>query len=102
MYILTGITRSSSRNKNTKEDIRLEQMKRKLKRAALERDDFVLQEHSKSLMYVDRSFCGDPKKYKLIDKLNFKNCVRLKRSTTSKFLLVLHTKNIVYYSCRIF
>ena len=39
---------------NTKEDIRLEQMKRKVKRAALEWDDFVLQEQLKSIMYADR------------------------------------------------
>ena len=39
---------------NTKEEIRLEQTKRKVKRSALERDDLVLQEQLKSLMYVDR------------------------------------------------
>ena len=60
----------------TKEEIRLEHMKRKLKRAALEWDYFVLQEQLKTLIYVDRSFCGDPMKYKLIDELNFKTaCV---------------------------
>ena len=62
---------------NTKEEIYLEQMKRKLKRAALEWGDFVLQEQLKYLMYVDRSLLGDPMKDKLIDELNFKNCVRL-------------------------
>ena len=35
---------------NTKEDICLEHKKRKVKRAALEWDDFVLQEQLKSLM----------------------------------------------------
>ena len=30
-------------------------------------------------MYVDLSLLGDPNKYKFIDGLNFKNCVRLKR-----------------------
>ena len=60
----------------TKEDIHLEQMKRTVKRAALEQDDFVLQEQLKSLMYVDHSLCGYPKMYKLIDELNFKKlCV---------------------------
>ena len=38
----------------TKQEIRLEQMKRKVKRAALEWDYFVLQEQLKSFMYVDR------------------------------------------------
>ena len=35
---------------NTKEEISLEQMKRKLERAALEWDGFVLQEHLKCLV----------------------------------------------------
>ena len=35
-------------------------------------------------MYIDRSSHGDPKKDNLIDKLNFKNRVRLNRKTTSK------------------
>ena len=38
----------------TKEDIRLEQIKRNLKRAALEWDGCVLQEQLKALMYVER------------------------------------------------
>ena len=67
-------------------------MKRKVKIAALEWDDFVLQEQLKYLMCVDRSLCGDPKKDKLIDELNFKNCVRLKRNTKASSLLVLNTK----------
>ena len=40
-------------------------------------------------MHVDRSLPGDPKKDKLIDELNFKNYVRLKRKTTSKFIVVI-------------
>ena len=39
---------------NTKEDISLEQMKRKAKIAAPEWDYFELQEHLKSLIYIDR------------------------------------------------
>ena len=39
------------------------------------------------LMYVDRSLRGDPNKYMLTDKLKFKNCVRLKEKTTSKFFV---------------
>ena len=51
----------------TKEKIRLEQMKIKVKVAALEWYDFVLQEQLKLLIYVDRSLRGDPMKYKLIE-----------------------------------
>ena len=54
-------------------------MKINVKISALEWDDFMLQEQFKSLMYVDRSLRGDPKKYKLIYESNFKNCVRLNR-----------------------
>ena len=62
-------------------------MKRKVKRAALEWDGFALQEQLKYLMYVDRSLCGDQKKDTLIDELNFKNCMRLRRNKTSKFFV---------------
>ena len=62
-------------------------MKRKVKISDLEWDEFVFQEQLKSLMYIDRSSNGDPKKDKLIDELNFKNCVRLKIKTTSKFFV---------------
>ena len=62
-------------------------MKRKVKISALEWDDFVLQEQLKSLMYADRSLRGDPRKDKFIDELNFKNCVRLNRKTTSKLFV---------------
>ena len=96
MDILIETTISSSKNKNTKEEICLKQTKRKGKRAALEWDDFVLQEHLKFFMYVDRSLRGDPKEEKLIDELNFKNCVRLKKNTTSKFFVGITKK--VYYS----
>ena len=50
---------------------------KKVKRAAIEWDNFVLQEQLKSLICVDRSLHGDPMKDKLIYELNFKNCVRL-------------------------
>ena len=46
----------------TKEEIRLEQMKIKVKISALEWDDLVLREQLKSLMYIDRSSHGYPKK----------------------------------------
>ena len=52
---------------NTKEEIRLEHMNRKVKRASLQCDGFVIQEQLKFLMCVDRSSGGDPKKDKLID-----------------------------------
>ena len=73
-------------------------MKIKVKIAALEWDNFMLQEKLKSLMYVERSLSGDPKKDKLIDELNFKNCVRLNRKTTSKLFFDITKKKKVYYS----
>ena len=62
-------------------------MKIKVKRAALEYYDFVLQEQLKSLIYVDRSLRDNSKKDKLIDELNFKNCLRLRRKKTIKFFV---------------
>ena len=56
----------------TKYEIPLELIKRTVKRAALEWDDFVLQEQLKFLMYIDRSLRGDQKKYNLIDELTSK------------------------------
>ena len=70
----------------------MEQMKIELKRASLEWDNLMLQEQLKSLIYVDLSLRGDPKKYKFIYELNFKNCVRLKRKTTSKLFVGLTYK----------
>ena len=81
---------------NIKEEIRLELMKRKVKIAALEWDGFVLQEQLKSLMYVDLSLRGYPKKYKLIDELNLKFCMRLKRKTTRKFFVGITYKKIKF------
>ena len=52
----------------TKEEIRLKQMKRRVKRAYLEWNDSVLQGQLKSLMYTDRSLCDYPKKDKLINE----------------------------------
>ena len=57
----------------------------------------MLQEKLKSLMCVDRSVRGDPKKDKLIDELNFKNCMCFKINTTSKFLLALHSKESLLF-----
>ena len=70
--------------KNTKDEICLEQMKRKVKITSLEWDDFVLQEQLNSWMYVNCSLLGDTKKENFIDELNFENCIRLKIKTTSK------------------
>ena len=36
-------------------------------------------------MYVEHELHGDSKKYKFIDELDFKNFMRFKRKTTSKF-----------------
>ena len=73
-------------------EISLEQIKRKVKRATLEWDDFVLQEQLKSLIYANRSSSGDPKKDKFIEKLSFKNCMRFRRNTTSKFFVGITDK----------
>ena len=85
----------------TKEEIHLEQMKRKVKRAALEWDYFVLQEHMKSLIYVDCSLRGDSMKENFIDELNLKNCVLLRRNKSSKFFvsITLERKYIIRPEC---
>ena len=67
-------------------------MKRKSEIAALEWDDFVLQEKLKYLMYNERSLCGDLEKEKLTDELNSKSCVRLKRNKTRKFFVGIKFK----------
>ena len=87
-------------------------MKRKLKRAALEWGDFVLQEQFKSLMCVDCSLHGDLMKKKFINELKFKNCLRLRKMKSSKLCVgitskigkfIIHpeffdAKNIISYS----
>ena len=78
--------------KNSKQDIILEHMKREVKRAALEWDNFVIQEQLKPLIYVDCSLRGDPMKEKLIDELNFKNCLHLRRKEASKFFVGITLK----------
>ena len=45
-------------------------------------------------MYVDRSLRGDPRKDKLIDELNFKKCMQLKRIQKSKFFVGITDKQI--------
>ena len=72
---------------NTKEEILLEHIKIKVKRAALQWYDFVLQEQLKSFMYIDRLSRGYQNKEILIDELSFKNCMRLKRKTTRKLFV---------------
>ena len=47
-------------------------------------------------MYVDRSLRGDTKRDKLIDELNFKKCMQLKRSLKSKFLVGITNKQRKY------
>ena len=69
----------------TKEENRLENPKRKLKQAALEWDDLDMQAELKSFLYLDRSLHA--KKDKLIDELNFKKCMQLKRLLKSKFFV---------------
>ena len=55
----------------------------------------MLQEQLKSLIYIDRSLCGDPKKEKLIDDLNFKNCMVLRERKQASSLLVLQAKKFI-------
>ena len=43
-------------------------------------------------MYVYRSLRGDANKDKLIDELNFKKCMQLKRILKSKFFVVITNK----------
>ena len=83
----------------TKYEINLEQMKRKVETSALERDDFVLQKHLKSLMYIDCSLRVYPKKDKLINEFNFKNCRRSNRKTTSKFFVGVYYKERRFIIC---
>ena len=43
-------------------------------------------------MCIDRSLRGDLKKDKLIDELNFKNCMHFKIKTTNKFFVGITVK----------
>ena len=54
MDILIKKQESPTERTKNEDEIHLEQMKIKVKTAALEWDDFVLQEQLKYLMYVDR------------------------------------------------
>ena len=47
----------------------------------------MLQEQLGFLVYVDRSLRGDTNMEKLIDSLNFMNCMRLNGKTTSKLFV---------------
>ena len=51
-----------------------------------------IQAQLKSFMYVERSLRGDPRKYKLIDEINFKKCIQLKRIQKSKFFVGITVK----------
>ena len=48
-------------------------------------------------MYVDRSSNGYPKKDKLIDEINFKNCMRLKRNKTNKLFVGITYKKVIIH-----
>ena len=93
-----GCTSSSKQQEDppeptkTKEEIRIEQMKINVEIAALKWEYFLLQEQLKSLMYVYCSLYGDPKRGKFIDELKFKNCMKFKINTTSKFFAVIIIK----------
>ena len=73
---------------------RSENSKRKLKQAALEWDDLDMQAESKYFMYVDRPLRA--KKDKLIDEINFKKCMQLKRLLKSKFFVGITNKQRKY------
>ena len=75
---------------NNKEDICLEKMKKKVKRATLEWDNLVLQEQLKSLMYIERSLRDYPQKDKFIDELNFKNCNHNVLPLSPDFRIMVH------------
>ena len=70
-----------------KEENRLERTKIKLKQAALEWDGLYIRSQLKSFICVDRSLRGDQRKDKLIDELNFKKCMQLKKIQKSKFFV---------------
>ena len=86
----------------TKEEIRLEQMKRKVKRASLEWYDFVLQEQLKSLIYVDPPLRGEEKKWQVEWWIKIQNFHAFKKIQQASYFLVLRKKKKVYYSSRIF
>ena len=67
-------------------------MKQKVEKSSLKLDDFVLKYQLKSSMYVDSSLHGDLKKDKLIDELNFKNCMCCKRNKTGKCFVGIKVK----------
>ena len=71
-------------------------MKRKLKQAALEWDDLYIQAELKPFMHADRSLCDDANKDKLIDKLNFKKCVQIKRILKRKLFVGITNKQRKY------
>ena len=81
-------------DKKTKDENCLEKSKSKEKRAALEWDDIDMQADMKSFMYIDRSLCEN--KDKLIDELNFKKCMQLKRSLKSKLFVGITSKQRKY------
>ena len=47
-------------------------------------------------MYIDRSLCGETKKDKFIDELNFKKCMQLRRIIKSKFFVGIPDKQRKY------
>ena len=61
---------------------------------ALEWDDLDMQAELKSFMYVDRSLRAN--KDKLIDELNFKKCMQLKRLLKIKFFVGIINKQRKY------
>ena len=94
MDILIKKSRTSSWYKKTKGENRLEKSKRNKEWAALEWDDLYMKADLKYFMYIDRLLRA--KKDKLIDELNFKKCMQLKRSLKSKFFVGITNKKGKY------
>ena len=80
----------------TKEENRLETTKRKLKQAALEWDDLYIQDELKYFMRIDPSLRDDTRKERLIDELNFKKCMQLKRILKRNFFVGITDKQIKF------
>ena len=87
MDILIETTIIFSRNKKYQRGDLFRTDEKRVRRAALEWDYFVIQEQLKYLMYDDRSLRSDSIKDKFIDEINLNNCMSLRRKKTSKFFV---------------
>eukprot|EP00978_Attheya_sp_CCMP212_P022812 scaffold68740_cov63-Attheya_sp.AAC.1 len=79
-------------NVKSKAQAHTQTIKHNMARAAIEWDDFVLQEDWNSLMYVNCELRGDPKEDTLIKELSFTSCKRLQTNKKSKFFVGVTAK----------